>query len=304
MVDPLALHGLCCTLPAGCEVVATYGDWRRGHLIAAADRTPRLALTWRRHRAAPDLQRTLATAGRRLTRGDVVGEPAGQSALGADGVIGRWRSPGGAFHAGVRTVATAGVTMVARQLQPGTQEELGSFLRSVEAHGEDAPWPWRLYGLDADLPPWWRLEGVSQLAGLARAVWFHQPRWAARPDQVLVLRRLACASRVLAGRTLVDWVRSGLGRNEVVTSVGPGADVEHGADAEHGAGLMGMTTSVPARSWWGRICGQRATRSLHAWIDATDDRLTLQEWTGNGEALPCLRRSAPACASPLVGVAP
>lgn len=298
MADTLALHGLRCTLPAGCEVVATYGDWRRGHLIIAAERTPHLALTWRRHRAAPDLQRTLASAGRRLTRGDVVGEPAGCNALGSDGLVGRWRSPLGDFHAGVRTMAAAGVTVVARQLRPGIQSELAAFLRTTEAYTDDAPWPWRLYGIEADLPPWWRLEGVSQLAGLARAVWFHQPRWAARPDQVLVLRRLACANRVLAGRSLADWVRSGLGRSEVVTTV------DHRADADADAGLMRMTTSVPARSWWGRVRGRRATRCLHAWVDAGDDRLTLQEWAGDGEPLPSLRRTALAATPPLIGAAP
>ena len=283
MVGLIALHGLCCTLPAGCEVVATYGDWRRGHLIAAADRTPRLALTWRRHRAAPDLARTLASAGRRLAGGDVVGELAGQEALGADGVIGRWHSPSGDFHAGVRTIAAAGVTLVARQLCPGAAPEIRTVLRSAEAHGDEAPWRWRLYGLEADLPPWWRLEGVQQLAGLARAVWFHQPRWMARPDQALVLRRMACAGRVLAGRPISEWVRSGLGRGEVVTAI------THDANAEQ----LRMTTSVPARSWWGRLRGRRATRCLDAWIDVDDDRLTLQEWTGEGAALPCVRRSLP-----------
>jgi hypothetical protein len=287
MACPIALHGLCCTLPAGCEVVATYGDWRRGHLVVAAGRLPRLALTWRRHRAAPDLQRTLTGAGRQLARGDVAGEPAGRSALGSDGLLGRWRSPDGDFHAGVRTLAAAGTTLVARQLRPGGEAEIRDLLGAAQAHGDAEPWPWRLYGLEADLPPWWRLEGVQQLAGLARAVWFHQPPGQARPDQVLVLRRLACAGRVLAGRTLESWLRGGLARGETVHAVAlhPGGD------------QLALATSLPARSWWSRLRGRRATRSLHAWIDAGDDRLTLQEWRGEprgGGPLPCLRRSAPA----------
>ena len=84
----------------------------------------------------------------------------------------------------------------------------------------------------------------------------------------------------------------GLGRSEVVTAV------EHVADD----GLVRILTSIPARSWWGRVRGRRATRCLHAWIDDGADRLTMQEWTGEGEPLPCLRRSAMATIS-LTGAA-
>jgi hypothetical protein len=273
----VAIHGLRCPLPASWDVVGTYGSWRKGHLLVAEDRQPRLALSWVRGAAAPDLERSLLAAGRRLARHHIGGVLVGREALGDHGLLGHWDGEQGAFHAAVRHLPAAGATLIARQLAPGAAAPLRAVVAGAEAGAVDQPAPWQLYGVAVRLPAWWRLEGVQQLAGLTRAVWFRHPGGAAAPDQVLVVRRLACAARVLAGRTLAAWVRDGLAGNERAVAEDERDGVAH------------VRAERPAASWLRRLRGRVDRREFHAWIEAGSDRLLLQEWKGADQPLPCLR---------------
>jgi hypothetical protein len=273
----VALHGIVVPLAPGYEVVGTYGGWRRGHLLVAEGRQARLSISWARHAAAPDLGRTLRAAGQRAAPGQVAGRQVAEEVLDAHARLGSWDGPQGAFHAAVRHLPAAGLTLVARQLSSAGSQEMRALIAAVRGVGPGQAAPWRIYGLDLELPPFWRLEGLQQLAGLVRGVWFRYPGRALRPDQLLVMRRLACASRLLGSASLGDWVRSGLGRSEEVTG---------GSDA---GGVVHLATTLPAGSWWRRLRGRRERRELYAWTVPAGDRLVVQEWKGAADPLPCLR---------------
>jgi hypothetical protein len=273
----VAIHGIVVPLPAGYEVVGTYGGWRRGHLLIAEGRQARLSVSWARHAAAPDLSRTLRTAGNRPDPGHVAGQQVAEEVIDQRARLGSWDGAQGAFHAAVRHFPEAGITVVARQLAPGASQEMRILISAVRAIAPGQPAPWRIYGLDLELPPYWRLEGLQQLAGLVRAVWFRYPGQALRPDQLLVMRRLACASRLLAGSPLGDWVRSGLSQREQVTASSENASVVH------------LSTTLPSANWWRRLRGRPDRRELYAWRVADLDRLVVQEWKGAADPLPCLR---------------
>jgi hypothetical protein len=273
----IAIHGVRCRLPSGWEVVGTYGGWRTGHLLVAEGRTARLSLSWARHAASPDLGRTLRTAGRRIDRDHVTGVMVAQEAIADGGLIGTWDGPHGTFHAAVRHLPSAGVTIIVRQLASGPAAPLRQLMTSVQGFTAAQGSPWRLYGLAVDLPAWWRLEGLQQLAGLVRGVWFRYPDGAMRADQVLVVRRFACASRLLEGASLGAWVRAGVHRRERILT-------EQEVD-----GVVQVSTALPASNWWRRLRGQSDRRELYAWTVAAGDRLVLQEWKGACDPLPCLR---------------
>ncbi len=177
----------------------------------------------------------------------------------------------------MRHLPAAGLTLVARQLAPGGSQDMRALIAAVRGVGLDQAAPWRIYGLDLALPPFWRLEGLQQLAGLVRAVWFRYPGRALRPDQLLVMRRMACASRLLGSASLGAWVRSGLSRREVV------------AGSSETGGLVHLSTTLPAATWWRRLRDSRDRRELYAWTVAEGDRLMVQEWKGAADPLPCLR---------------
>jgi len=275
----IAIHGVSCQVPAGWEVVGTYGGWRKGHLLVAAGREPRVSVSWRRHAEAPDLARTLHAAGSRLDRSHVAGTLMRQDELATNLLLGAWTGPQGDFHAAVRHFPAQEVTVVARQLAPGPSEPLRQLISSVQAVAARDGSRWAIYGLALDLPAWWRLEGLQQLAGLVRGVWFRYPQGRLRPDQVLVMRRLACASRLLQGRTLGAWVQGGLVRHERVVG-----------DDEH-QGLVHLSTELPSAHLWRRLIGRRDRREIYAWTQPAGDRLLVQEWRGATDPLPCLRDS-------------
>ena len=151
-------------------------------------------------------------------------------------------------------------------------------LDRVLVHGDDQPCPWRIHGLKADLPPWWRLHALEYVPGLARAVFFHWPGGGHRRDQVLVLRRYACATRLLAGTTPEQWLTCRLDPGEEVRQRGTTSDGIAWAD--------GLTRGD---TLWRRLRRQRQHRRLHVWVEAEEDRLVVQEWKGTGEPLPPLR---------------
>lgn len=282
----VAWQGISLRLPGGWEVAGTYGNWKSGHLLLARGRGPMLRVSWERRREQPDLDRTLAKAAKRVARETGCIALPGHEAAGPDGGVLRCQGRSTEIAVGARRFAEAGVTVVWRQLAPSSPAELAAMVRAGSAVGEDAPAEWRIHGLACVLPPWWRSEGVQALAGLTRAVWFRYPNGRRSADQVLVLRRLACAGRVLAGRSLEDWLRTTLHRGETAT-------VEAVADG------VRLSCTRPATNWWRRWRGRRDVRRFDAWLEPEDDRVTVQEWTGSGEPLGCLRQGPPAQGSRL-----
>jgi len=282
MPDPLlpvivAWQGVTLRLPQGWEVAGTYGNWQAGHLLLARERAPLLRVSWERRREQPDLNRTLAKATKRVARETGCAALPGHEAVGPDGGVVRCQGRSSEIAVGARRFADAGTTVVWRQLAPASPSELAAMVSASDAVGDNAPAEWRIHGLACTLPPWWRSEGVQALAGLTRAVWFRYPQGRRGTDQVLVLRRLACAGRVLAGRTLDAWLRTTLHPNETATA----ETLEHG---------VRLSCTRPAANWWRRWRGRSDVRQFHAWIDEAEDRVTVQEWAGGGEPLGCLRQ--------------
>ena len=273
----VAWQGLTLRLPQGWEVAGTYGNWKSGHLLLARDRAPVLRVSWERRREPIDLDRTLAKAAKRVQRETGCQALPGQESAGPDGAVLRCQGRSSEIAVGARRFAEAGLTVVWRQLAPSSVAGLTAMVRASDAVGEDAPAAWCMHGLACTLPPWWRNEGVQALAGLTRAVWFRYPQGRRGADQVLVLRRLACASRVLAGRPLEAWLRTTLHANETAT-------------AEPNPGGVRLACTRPAANWWRRWRGRADGRQFHAWIDDAEDRVTVQEWVGGGEPLACLRQ--------------
>lgn len=289
MTDGLALHGIGCPLPAGWEAVGSAGGWRRGQvLVAASDGPPLLAIGWERAAATAEPPRLLAALERRMRSELGCGERRACSAI-SGGLLARWAAPPGELCGGVRCVRPAsaadagpGVALVVRALAPAGVAAAHAALAGAWARAADQPTPLRIYGLDLELPPWWRLEGMQQLAGLVRALFLHHPQ--GRLDRIagaLVLRRFACAGRVLAGRTPAEWIAEQLGRRETVLS---SAVVD---------GVTAVGTRRPAPGWWRRLAGASEGRSFHAWLEAGGDRLVLQEWYGTGTPVMCLRSAVP-----------
>jgi hypothetical protein len=265
----LALHGFAVTPPAGWELAGISGHAGRGWLLLASERTPVVRVSWHRHAARPDLDRSLAGLGRMWERHHRA-HLAVRTTPDEQQRSGEWDSTAGTWHAMVRWFPHAHLTITVAGLVPGV---CGSELfAQAEARAEDQAWSWRCYGIDLELPPWWRLAGVQQYAGLTRALWHHRVGNRFRPDQVLVVRRLACASRLLAGGDLETWVRAGLGRQ-----------VQIGRVVRH-QGEVRLEADQPATTWWRRWRGDRDRQVLHAWLEEEPDRLVLVEWRGEGEA--------------------
>lgn len=279
---PVAWQGLTHRLPADWEVAGTYGDWRTGSLLFARDREPMLRVSWQRTKVAADLQRTLARAQRRLMKETGFAALPTVEAVGKDGALARCVGREGQEMALAVRVFATGVTAIWRQLRPGGPAELRAVAAATVAVRDDEPKRWAIHGLDCTLPADWRCEGVQALAGLSRGVWFHTRGRLQLTDQVLVLRRMACAARVVGERGLEAWLRSRLERRET-------AEAEPLAD-----GAVHLTCRRPARNWWRRLRGGHDIRHLHAWIESDTDRLNIQEWKGSGEPLACLRNRAPA----------
>lgn len=282
----LGWQGLQHGLPAGWEPVGMYGSWRKGQILLAEDRRPRLAIAWERRAVRPDLERTLKRAAnhyRREVKASVMTPP---ESCGSDGVL--TRLVGGPTELAVvaRRLEPAGVTVVYRQLSAGAIPQLRRLVQAGTAAGDDEPARWSLHGIDVELPPHWRNEGIQILSGFVRAVWFHYPHGREKVDQVLILRRYACATQLLAGRDLATWLCAQADKRET-------AEVRETAEDQ-----ASIRCSAPGRTPWRRWRGRREERHLTAWIDRVSDRLTVQESIGSGEPLTGLRPSvgSPRCA--------
>jgi hypothetical protein len=272
----LGFHGISCELPDTWECIATAGDWRRGRVVLAEGRTAVLGLSWERRPIAADLVRSLTAALAPLARDLGPGSADPISDDDRDCASVRYRGAQGDGHA--IAVRRPGGALVARQLTPGPLAPLRQLAASCTVAADDAPARWAIHGLDAELPPWWRLEGIQHVAGLTRAVWFHRRPHAVGIAAALVMRRLACASRLAPDGDVEAFLR----RNLV-----PDEHVQRGEAPD---GVVHLLCERPAASWWERWRGRRRRRRLHAWR-TPGDRLVVQEWSGYGEPLPALRRA-------------
>ncbi|MBA3847983.1 MAG: hypothetical protein H0X45_15245 [Planctomycetes bacterium] len=275
LVTAIALHGFAHPLPAGWELAANWGNWRAGRLVLADELRAHVQLSWARSSRTPDLAATLARAGKKLARAHP-GAGMWDHRFESDRGFACWRAHDGDRHVAVRRFA-CGVSLVWQQVHPGSERDLEKLVDATTAVANDQPAPWRLHGLDLELPPWWRLEGVQHVAGLVRALWCRYPDDRVRPDQLLVVRRIACAHVVLGERTLDAWLRAHLRRSEVATS---------GRDGD----VAMVEATAPGPTWWRRLRRQHDRRRLHAWIEDDADRLVIQEWKGSTGPLPCLLR--------------
>lgn len=273
----VALHGWTLSLPEGWELAGTTGHERRGWLLLARDRQPVVRMAWRQHAVRPDLERSLDRAGAEVCRRGGCRRLTVRRAPDDQQRWGEWDGPAGTWHAAVRTFPGTGLTLAATALMPGLP--VGGLVATARALPGDAAWRWCAYGLDVHLPAWWRLVGIQTYAGLTRAVWGRRPSGGARTDQMLVLRRIACASRLLAGGDPGAWLLAGLDGRERMR------------EQDAAAGVWRMTTARPAANWWRRWRGGSDVRVLHAWIEEDADRLLVQEWRGDGDPLPCLRQA-------------
>lgn len=272
----IAFQGIEMFVPEGCELGGTMGHERSGWVLITRDRQPCMRIVWRRHAATPDLDRTLERAGQELQKIGGCGRLAVRTTPDDYQRCGIWDGPDGAWHAAVRWCPTTHVTLAATALI--ADQDVAEIITTARIAGEADAWHWSMYGVDCELPAWWRLMGVQQYAGLTRAVWQHRPDGGVRTNQVLTMRRFACAHRMLAGHDLETWMRDGLGARERCIS-------GHIAD-----GIMRLEIEMPAALWWRRLRGGRDRRVLHGWVDDEHDRLFVQEWRGVGDPLPCLRR--------------
>jgi hypothetical protein len=273
----ISLHGFTLVLPADWELSGLSGDTARGYIVLAwtfADRPGREAVVrvaWRRG-AAVDAQRTLLALGREFT--NCPRKPAHDEVVGTVRT-GVWRNERGAWRAAVRVAGD--VALTARVLLPDTVADLPLTDLLAGADIQDAVrttiWSWRLHGLALDLPSAWRLRGLVHQAGLVRALWEHLPERGSRPDGLLVVRRLACADRLLAGGTPGDWLRRDLHAGDVV-------------ERESAAGgRFHLTLQRLGATWWRRWRGQRERVELTAWCDDAG-RLVVVEQRGAAERLP------------------
>jgi hypothetical protein len=273
--ESLAVHGIRLRCPSGWEIAGVYGGWRRGQLILSFQRQAILGVNWQRGRSAPDLPRSLRTIGRNIAKAERAQGEFSSQALGSDGLIGTWKFANGTcLLAAARDFRRSETTLLLRQLAPFA--DLADIALAAETCGDSEATPWSMHGLAVTLPPWWRLEGMQHLAGLTRAVWCHYPNGRMRPDQVLVLRRLALASTLLAGKGPEAWIRSHLRRRETATTVSATAASCH------------LVCRQPARNWLRRLFGRIDERHIHAVVEHGSDRLVIQEWKGDGQALGCL----------------
>jgi hypothetical protein len=173
------------------------------------------------------------------------------------------------------------VALTARALLPDTVADLPLTDLLAGADIQDAVrttiWSWRMHGLVLDLPSAWRLRGLVHQAGLVRALWEHLPERGSRPDGLLVVRRLACADRLLAGGTPGDWLRRDLHAGDMM-------ERESAAD-----GRFHLTLQRLGATWWRRWRGQRERVELTAWCDEAGRLVVVEQ---RGAEQPCVVRGA------------
>lgn len=290
LMGDLAVHGIAYRIPGEWDVAVNRGDWNGGMLVLVDRRTPLLNVTWNRRQRRPDFPRTIRGISKRMAR-DAQATCEGTEAVAPDGLLARYSCPQGGFCAAAfRPDPDEPVTVIMRQLSPGSSESLRELIRATRVYHADEILPWRLHDLHIDLDARWRLQGVQQYTGMARAVWMRSTGKPNKHDQVLVLRRYACPERMLAGADIATWVGDRLRRREVLR--------EHRVDED---GVWRGICSVPADTWLKRLRGLTSTRHLDAWIEAGSERLMIQEWKGAGDPFPPAIAHHPPMPHPLIG---
>jgi len=277
----LALHGFALALPPDWEVVSNRGDWSAGNVVLVERHVPQLSLSWQRQQREPDFGRTLAKLERRVHR-EQQALPEGRTAL-RHGQLSRYRAQAGDYHAAViRPDPEQPLTLILRQLSPGSEAQLRTLIDScmVFDEGRDAVIPWRLHDMRADLPSGWRLEAVQDLVGVTRMMWVHYvPGRRRRSDQLLVLRRLACAERQLEGLDPQSWLHRRIDHHR-----------ERLLEPGYQDDLFTSWVDAPGDNLWRRWRGIRERRHVAIWTETAEDRLLVQEWKGAGDhPLPPLR---------------
>jgi len=289
--DPVlvALHGFACHVPSDWDLLVNRGNWTGGHLLFAWRRRPVCNLTWDRRARSPDFGRTLQSLESKIFK-DHGALPDGASTLGPGGQLGRYQAPEGRYHvAAFRPEGDLPLSLVLRQLAPASEAALRRLVDSCRVYDEahSVRIPWAIHGLHIELPPQWRLTGIQEYVGLVRAVWQHHVGSVNKTDQVLVMRRYACASHLLTDGDIGAWIRSRMHKREELC--------EERVDED---GTWSAILTAPGTTMWRRLRGVIEQRHIHAWVEAGEDRLVIQEWKGSGEPPGCLRRAPSAADCP------
>ncbi len=269
--EPIAMHGVTWPLPEAFSVALTAGTWARGRVVVTDQVSAPLVLGWERRGVSPEPARTSRALAARLGR-DLGAGAMRVDGMG-DGALVAVHGKAGTGHGAWRHLPDAGAVLTVRQSGPGTPEMVRAAISAASAVADGGAAAWRIHGLRADLPAWWRLQGVESVPGLARGVWLLRRPGRLRTEAALVVRRWALAGRLLAGRPVAAWLRSVLDPGETVLT------------EEDLGGIVRLATRRAGPDWWSRLRGRRRERILWAWTEAPD-RLVVQEWAGSGEPVP------------------
>ncbi|TVR49272.1 MAG: hypothetical protein EA402_00130 [Planctomycetota bacterium] len=274
------MHGWSCEHPAHWDVVVNKGQWSEGFIVLADGRHGKINLTWQRLRRTPDLDKTLRRLDQRISRDAGRGRFTLTTIddIPQRGKYMRWVGRDGDVFGAILRAVEAPVIFVLRDVEPSDGLALKRMALSCQAQDDALPTRWTLHGIDVELPPWWRLEGLQNLVGLTRAVWMHYPDGGHKAADVLTLRRFAMASHLLKEQSMAEWLMGHLNPRDHI------AEREVSED-----GITKVVTEVTPNSWIRRLRGEKDPRIFHAWHEPELDRLVVQEWRGRGNPLPCLR---------------
>ena len=266
----LALHGFSCLFPQSWEIVASRGNWERGHVVLAEHPLPKLNLTWQRSKRAFDIQRTQNTLRKRIAK-ETGATAVKEEACANRGILMRYHGEQtGQFHSLIiQPNPDQGLLLIFRQLSQASADDLRDLAQTIQTRMTAPLFPWRLHKLEADLSPYWRLQGMNAFVGMTRAVWFYQKKLGDTTEQILVLRRYAIPDQVLGKQSLSAWTKERLHKKETVVA-------ERQDD-----NVYVCCIEAPGRTWWRRLRGRGERKVIQAWYDH-DQRLMIQEWRGDG----------------------
>ena len=277
---PLSLHGWQTEHPAHWDVVVNRGLWDDGYLVLADGRHARVNLTWERLKRTPDLDKTLRRLDQRISKDAGRGRYTLTSVedILDRGKYMRWVGPDGDVYGAIIRAVSAPVIFVLRDLEPSDGLHIKRMALACDAYANDQATTWNLHGINVELPPHWRLEGLQNLVGLTRAVWMNYPAGDRRAADVLTIRRFAMGSHILASVSPEEWLVSHINKGDKIVERQTASD-----------GITVIKTEITPKGWIRRLRGERDSRIFHVWREDPLDRLVVQEWRGRGNPLPCLR---------------